>query len=201
MTSLALTLASLALPVSLEERLDQFSELFRKWNRSINLSAARTEPELREHIVDSLHVVPHLRAAHASGHPATMSVLDVGAGGGLPAVIAALSLPDAHITALEPVRKKHAFLRAVVRELALPNLDPRAERLDEHAHRDYAAAMSRATFDLRDWLELGCARVRPGGIVLGFEAILRRDLPSDIERHPYALDDRSRAIVLLRRSP
>jgi hypothetical protein len=81
----------------------------------------------------------------------------------------------------------------------LPNLDPLAVRLDDHPPRDYDVAMSRATFDLREWLLAGEACVHPGGLVLGFEAIPRADLPPDTRRYPYRLDDKTRAIVALRR--
>lgn len=200
MTPLAATLQALALPPAIEEMLNEFIILFNKWNRRINLSAARTDHELQDHIIDSLHVVPHLRddAATASRSP-PMRVLDVGAGGGLPAVIAAICLPDTHITALEPVHKKHAFLRTVARELSLENLAPYAERVERHPHHDYDAAMSRATFDLRAWLVLGLGFIRTGGLVLGFEAIARSDLPPGTQRYLYHLGDKSRAIVSLRR--
>ena len=92
---------------------------------------------------------------------------------------------------------RSAFLRTVARELALTNLDARSERLADHSTRDYDAAMSRATFDLREWLEVGRTHVRPGGIVIGFEATRRDDLPP-IERHEYRLGDKLRALVTLR---
>jgi hypothetical protein len=60
--------------------------------------------------------------------------------------------------------------------------------------------MSRATFDLREWLLLGAAHVRPGGLVLGFEAAPRSDLPPGTLRHPYHLDNKTRAIVDFRTS-
>jgi len=197
-TQLSSTLAALGLPATLEPALAAFLRLFLKWNRSINLSAARTEPDLIEHVVDSLHVVPYLRTQPAS-QTSPLRVLDVGAGGGLPSVIAAICLPDVHITALEPVHKKHAFLRTAARELALSNLDPRADRIDDHVPRDYDVALSRATFDLREWLALGLTCVRLGGSVLGFEAVPRADLPPGTTRHSYALGTKQRALVELRR--
>jgi len=176
--------------------------LFQRWNRHINLSAARNEHELRSQVIDSLHVVPHLRAEAAalSSSSSPMRVIDVGAGGGLPAVLVALSLPAAHITALEPVHKKHAFLRTAARELSLANLEPRAERVEDHPPpHSYDAALSRATFYLRAWLLLGHDLVRPGGLVLGFEALPRADLPPDTQRHAYQFDGKSRSIVTCRR--
>ena len=199
MTSVADTLAALHLPAALRTSLDEFVRLFHKWNRRINLSAARSEAELSDHVADCLPLVPHLAAAVAEWHVQPAPVLDVGSGGGLPAIVVAICLRDIRITALEPVHKKHAFLRTAARDLALQNLEPLAERLDDHLRSNYAAAVSRATLDLRHWLLLGLDRVEPGGTVFGFEAVPRDDLPPGTQRHPYRHRDRSRAIVSLRR--
>lgn len=181
---------------ALSKQFNRFLDLFEKWNKSINLSAASTRDELREHLEDSQQVAPHLQRLV----PATSGrVLDVGSGGGFPVVIAAIALPDIAFVSLEPVHKKHAFLRTAARELGLPNLDPRAQRLDDHDVRDYDAAMSRATFDLAEWLAMGMGYVKPNGVVLGFEGVARSDLPPSVERHPYALADKQRAIVVARR--
>jgi len=180
---------------------ERFLDLFEKWNRSINLSAASTRAEIALHVEDSLHVVPHLGAAGASSETDStrpLRVLDVGSGGGFPVVIAALALPSVQFVSLEPVHKKQAFLKTAARELGLPNLEARAERLDDHAHRDYDVAMSRATFALDGWIAMGLDRVRIGGVVLGFEAQLRSALDG-IERDEYAIDGKPRAIVVKRR--
>ena len=192
MTRLVMTLEQLGISAQIAEPLQRFSTLFLKWNERINLSAASTLLEVEEHVRDSLHVVSHLEKANR--------VVDVGAGGGFPVVIAAICLPSTQFVALEPVHKKHAFLRTAARELALVNLEAHAKRVEDHEGRDYDAATSRATFDLRDWLAMGLELVRPEGIVLGFEAIPRTDLPSSVERHPYHLDGKQRSIVLLRKT-
>jgi hypothetical protein len=60
--------------------------------------------------------------------------------------------------------------------------------------------MSRATFDLRVWLEVALDHVHDKGIALGFEAVPRSDLPPSFERHPYVLGTKQRSIVIARRS-
>lgn len=197
MTTVAETLAALGLPATRRTALTDYAGLFHKWNQRINLSAARSAHDIEDHIIDCLHLVPHLRAAAAG--TTTAAWLDVGAGGGLPATVVAICIPEAHIVALEPVRKKHAFLRTAARELVLPNLEPRAERLEDHPRHDYTATMSRATLDLRDWLVVGLDRVVPGGLVFGFEAVPRDDLPAGTQRYPYTHRAKSRAIVALHR--
>ena len=102
-----------------------FLDLFEKWNRSINLSAASSRAEISAHVEDSLHVVPHLRGL--------ANVLDVGSGGGFPVVIAAIALPEVQFVSLEPVHKKQAFLKTAARELGLANLEARAERISRFA--------------------------------------------------------------------
>jgi len=191
MTQLVGDLAALSL-LDFQRNLEPFRDLFLQWNQRINLSAARTPAEVEEHIRDSLHVVPHLRGC--------ARVIDVGSGGGFPVVVAAICLPTTSFTALEPVHKKHAFLRTAARELELANLESIAARVEDYAGRDFDAATSRATFDLGDWLRLGADLVRPGGLVLGFEATPRHDLPEPLERHPYSLDDKQRSIVITRRA-
>ncbi len=193
MTQLVKALKRNSLSPDLATNLNDFIFLFLKWNEKINLSAARNEVEVREHVMDSLYVIPHLPAGPAR-------VIDVGSGGGFPAVVIAICVPTIDVTALEPVHKKHAFLRTAARELKLTNLEAHARRVDDHDERDYDAATSRATFDLREWLLTGLSLVRPGGLSLGFEAVQRHDLPQPTERFPYEIASKKRAIVAVRRS-
>jgi 16S rRNA (guanine527-N7)-methyltransferase len=167
---------------------ERYIDLFVNWNQRINLSAARTRSAVASHVEDSLHVVPYLRFAGR--------IIDVGAGGGLPGVLVAICLPGAQVVSLEPVNKKHAFLRTAARELGLGNYEPRCERVEDHAQRDYDAAVSRATWDLRQWLEMGTSLVRSGGVVVGMEAIDQVELTSSEVRYPYSAGDRVRAIVI-----
>lgn len=190
-SSLIKLLKSLDIAATTEAKLSAFVTLFEKWNKQINLSAARTRDDIFEHVRDSLHVVPHLVGR--------TEVLDVGSGGGFPVVIAACCLPSSTFVALEPVHKKQAFLRTAARELGLANLSAFAQRVEDHDRRDYDALTSRATMDLRDWLLLGSDYVVPGGVVIGFEAQQRNDLPDGTSRHSYALDGKERSIVVLRR--
>lgn len=171
--------------------LDRFVQLFAKWNERINLSAARTTDQIEAHVVDSLHVVSLLSSAKR--------VVDVGSGGGFPVIPAAVCLPQVAFTSLEPVHKKHAFLRTAARELELVNLTCLSERVEDHEPDDYDMAMSRATFDLREWLEIGSSLVRVGGLVLGFEAVERVDLP-EVERVEYEVEGKRRAIVKFQRA-
>lgn len=192
MTQLVKMLSNLALDPSCADKLNKFSVIFAKWNEKINLSSAANPAEIEVHLRDSLHVISHLRGVN--------SVIDVGSGGGFPVVVAAICLPDIQFTALEPVHKKHAFLRTAARELQLANLAAAAQRVEDHEPSEYDVAMSRATFDLREWIVRGFDLVPVGGKVIGFEATVRDDLPAPFERHTYDLDGKRRAIIVATRT-
>ena len=175
-----------------EERiavLARFAEELVRWNERINLTAARTIDDVIEHVVDSAAIVGHVPIS-------TQRVIDVGSGGGLPAVVLAILRPEIEVTALEPVHKKHAFL-SQCRRLFCSNLRPLATRLADHPERGYDVATSRATFALADWLALGTTLVRPGGLVLGMEGADQVELPPGATRHPYRLGAKTRAIIAL----
>lgn len=192
MTRLVASSQELGITTDHVPTLDRFVDLFLKWNDRINLSAARTRAQIEAHVIDSLHVVSLLADARR--------VVDVGSGGGFPVIPAAICLPQVAFTSLEPVHKKHAFLRTAARELGLVNLSCLSERVQDHEPDDYDVAMSRATFDLREWLEIGSSLVSIGGLVLGFEAVERADLPEPIERVEYEVEGKRRAIVKYRRA-
>jgi 16S rRNA (guanine527-N7)-methyltransferase len=122
--------------------LESFSVLLRKWNAVQNLVSRETENALwSRHILDSLQVLPLLRGTE-------QRLLDVGSGGGLPALPLAIALKGgpARFTLVEPIGKKVAFLRQVIRELGL-SADVHAGRTDSFDSRETLDGGA-ATFDV-----------------------------------------------------
>lgn len=166
--------------------LRRFVELFVRWNARINLSAARTSEEVTLQVVDCLAVEPYVEGRR---------VIDVGSGGGLPGLVLAIHRPDLEVVSIEPIQKKAAFQSAAVRELELANVRVETRKVDPAVDTGFDTAVSRATFDLLEWLDLGRRLVRTGGVVLGMEGREQRELPEGAERLPYELRDRTRAII------
>jgi 16S rRNA (guanine527-N7)-methyltransferase len=131
--------------------LESFAALLRKWNAVQNLVSRETENGLwTRHIVDSLQVLPLIE------HP-TPNVLDVGSGGGLPALPLAIAMKGsgARFTLAEPTTKKVAFLRTAIRELQLPaNVHAgRAEQIDSR-ETAFDLITSRALAELHELFPL-----------------------------------------------
>ena len=131
------------------------------WNASVNLTGAHSVAEvIGEHLVDSF--------AMARLIPLGSSVVDVGAGGGLPGLPFAIVRPDVRLTAVEPRAKRVAFLRTAVREFKMTSVEVVRERAGVLDRGGFDAAASRATFPPEEWLGLGLGLVRPQGLVLVF---------------------------------
>ncbi len=175
------------------EKMDAYIELFLKWNKAINLSSARDQAAVAEHVADCFYLVAQVPAD-------AKSVLDVGAGGGLPGVVLAIARPETIVLSLEPVNKKQAFLRTCARELKLPNYDALPLRLEDHKRSDYDVAISRATWDISEWLDMGLTYVHAGGLVLGMEGAQAVALDARTTRHTYDFLDKTRAIIARRKA-
>jgi 16S rRNA (guanine527-N7)-methyltransferase len=168
--------------------LKRYLSVLLQWNAKINITSVRTEDEIVDrHFIDSLAIVSAL--------PQTGTLIDVGSGGGFPGAIAAIARPALQVTLVEPVHKKTAFLQALKREVPIPNLLVETKRVED-MKGTWDVAVSRATWDLAEWLPIGARLVNEGGLVLGMEGAQLHELPEGATRHPYVLPDGStRAIV------
>lgn len=122
-------LRALGLPLeeAARQRLLDYLALLQRWNAAINLTAVRQPRQmLTHHLLDSLAVVAplerHLHGADAAAPRATVDILDVGSGGGLPGVVLAIARSHWRVTCVDAVAKKAAFVTQVAAALALPNL-------------------------------------------------------------------------------
>jgi len=174
-----------------------YVKLLMKWSAHINLVGTRDERDvISQHVVDCIAVLPCLPSD-------TLSLIDVGSGAGLPGALIAILQPTINVVGLEPIRKKLAFLNSLRRELPLPNFTAFPIRVEELVKSDdftfFDAAISRATFPLPEWLLVGRALVRRGGVVLGMEGGKKQTLPLDAVRHNYFINGRARAVIVWQR--
>ena len=119
----ALAIDSSAGIAPLAKSIERYLALIEKWNRVHNLTAIRDPRDmLVQHIMDSLAVVPHICGPR---------IVDAGTGAGLPGIPIALARPDWQITLVESNQKKAVFLQQVKIELALHNVEIRAQRIED----------------------------------------------------------------------
>jgi len=165
------------------EQLDQlvrYADLLTRWNRVHNLTAVEPGQTLTHHLLDSLAIVPTL-AAREHGEVA-LRVLDVGAGGGLPGIPLAIALPAAHVTLLDKVEKKAAFLRQVKLELRLPNVEVVHARVEQLHAPPFDVILARAFATLLELVRLSRPLVARGGCWCAMKGTLPRAEIEELER-------------------
>ncbi|MBP6418815.1 MAG: 16S rRNA (guanine(527)-N(7))-methyltransferase RsmG [Giesbergeria sp.] len=108
-----------------------FIALLQKWNKVYNLTSVREPAEMMtHHLLDSLAAVAPLRrhlATLVQGdispcQSASLRLLDVGSGGGLPGVVFAICCPQLDVSCVDTVAKKAAFVQQAAVTLQLRNL-------------------------------------------------------------------------------
>jgi 16S rRNA (guanine527-N7)-methyltransferase len=141
--------------------IQRYAEVLLDWNRSVNLTGARTMEEVLTQVAagDALLAVPWAGIGR---------VIDIGSGGGLPAIPLAVAMAEVQFTLLEANTRKCAFLEHVAATLNLHNVTVAAGRAEELGHRpalreQFDRAISRAAAAPAVLLELALPFVRPGG--------------------------------------
>lgn len=144
----------LSLSVGQQRTLLLYLDQLLLWNKAYNLTAI-TEPveALIKHVIDCLAIIPHLPSG---------SLLDIGTGAGLPAVIIAICQPERPCTALDSNQKKIRFIKQISSQLGLKNVEPIADRIEAH-EASYDVVTSRAFASLIDFAAVAQPRLIAGG--------------------------------------
>lgn len=147
------------LPLEREAALGAFLELLERWNRVYNLTAVRDPDEIvARHFVESLALRPLLRDER---------IADVGTGAGFPGMPLAIAAPERSFTLIDSRAKRIRFLRHVVAELGLRNVElvqGRAEHL--RPERPFATVLARAVAPPKELLDICRPLTAPGSILL-----------------------------------
>ena len=175
--ALAAGLAELGMVLSedAQHKLLAFRDLLLKWNKTYNLTALRDPAQaISHHLLDSLAILPHV---------GTGNLLDVGSGGGLPAIPLAIARPDLSVSMVDTVQKKTTFLQQAVIELGLKNVTVNHARV-EKIQGQYAQISSRAFAEIGLFISLTRHLLAPDGRWLAMKGLRPDDelqaLPADI---------------------
>jgi 16S rRNA (guanine527-N7)-methyltransferase len=128
--------------------LESYAQLLRKWQKVQNLVSRETlDAVWTRHFADSLQVLKLLR-------PNDHLVVDLGSGGGFPALPLAIALKgrDIRFILVEPNGRKVSFLRTVARELGLTvSVEPhRSNEIDSRETGPVDVVTARAVASLAD---------------------------------------------------
>jgi 16S rRNA (guanine527-N7)-methyltransferase len=194
------------LPDALVERLGLYFDLLSRWNRKINLTALNDQDEA----IDRLLLEPLAAARYLPPTPGRL--MDVGSGGGSPAIPLKLSAPHLRLTMVEAKARKAAFLREAVRTLDLMDTEVETARYEEllarpELHEVFHVISMRAVRVEPKVLHTLQAFLAPGGEMLLFRGPTGPDAPSVVvpplqwrATHPLVESLQSRLTVLGKRA-
>ena len=168
--------------------LDLFLHEMGRWNQVHNLTAIENEQDsIRLHLIDSIAVLPVIRQFLKSANP---KIADLGSGGGLPAIPIAIIQPEWHLTLIEAIRKKTAFLQHIRGKLKLKNIEILSERVENVALQQsgqFNAVISRAFTNLARFLELSLPLLKPDGLVFAMKAKRADEEMADVDKSQWQL--------------
>ena len=135
---------------------------------------------MTHHILDALAVLPHLSSTSSN---AALRLLDVGSGGGVPAIPLAIARPEWHVVALDSNHKKGAFLQQAIAELPLPNAEAVVARVEEYAPpAPFDIVISRAFSDLATFVDSSARHVADAGILVAMKGVFPDEEINELPR-------------------
>lgn len=147
------------------ESLNLFAEELKKWNKKINLTAITDDEGIAvKHLVDSLSL---LKVVQGPGR-----LLDIGSGGGFPAIPVKIVRPDLDMVSVDAVVKKISFQKQAVRLLRLTGfnaLHVRAETLAEDYPEHFDWVVSRAFSDIPSFAAMALPVLKPDGRIVAMK--------------------------------
>jgi 16S rRNA (guanine527-N7)-methyltransferase len=171
--------AGISISDDLADRLSIYYELLERWNRKINL----TSLEDTDVAIDRLLLEPVIASRFMAQVPA-VKLIDIGSGGGSPALPLALAgFPRISLTMVEVKVRKSAFLREAIRQLELPNAYVENSRFEDllvtpEIHEHFDAMSIRAVRIESSALMNLQAVLAPKGTLLLFRGPSGPDQPS-----------------------
>ena len=139
-----------------------YKELLIKWNKSFNLTSIKNREVVTHHFLDCLSIIPFIKPS---------SLLDVGTGAGLPGIIIAIVKPDIKVSLIDKVGKKIAFIKRVVAELEIKNIDTYHDRVELLTSEEkYDGIISRAFSNMDDFIKSTKHLIKSQGVWYGMKS-------------------------------
>lgn len=142
--------------------LDSYLRLLDKWNKTYNLTSIRPRSKwVSAHLLDSLSISRILPKG---------ALLDVGSGAGFPGLPIAIVEPERPVILIDRSDKKTSFMRQVVLDLGLQNVNVVKERIEDfNVVEKFQAIVSRAFSDLSQFFNVTRAYCAPEGKLIAMK--------------------------------
>lgn len=154
---------------------EEYMKIFLEENSKVNLISKNDEKYLWEkHVFDSLAIENFFEKFDTSK---IKTILDIGTGGGFPAIPIAITYPHLKVTALDSIAKKIRAVQTIKDKLNIENLEPICTRV-ENLDAKFDMITSRAVSSLKNICEYALPKLKKGGYFVAYKS---RKTPQEIE--------------------
>jgi 16S rRNA (guanine527-N7)-methyltransferase len=148
-----------------KEKYIQYMDLFLEENSKVNLISKNDERYLWEkHVLDSLGIEKFFEK-----YGSCKTLLDIGTGGGFPALPIAIAYPEIQVTAVDSIAKKIRAISTISAKLGLVNIIPTCARV-ETLNGEYDIVTSRAVSSLKNICEYALPTVKKSGYFVAYKS-------------------------------
>ena len=139
-----------------------YKELLIKWNNSFNLTSVKNTEIVTHHFLDCLAVIPFIKSS---------TLLDVGTGAGLPGIVIAIVNPDIKVSLIDKVGKKITFIKRIIAELEIKNIEPYHDRVELLTSEEkYDGIISRAFSNMEVFIKSTKHLIKRQGVWYGMKS-------------------------------
>ena len=139
-----------------------YKELLIKWNNSFNLTSVTNKEIVTHHFLDCLAVIPFIKSS---------TLLDVGTGAGLPGIVIAIVNPDIKVSLVDKVGKKINFIKRIIAELEIKNIEPYHDRVELLTSEEkYDGVISRAFSNMEVFIKSTKHLIKTQGVWYGMKS-------------------------------
>ena len=155
-------------------KLERYYELLVEWNEKMNLTGIteRTQVYLK-HFYDSLTLNKIVDLKQ------DLSLVDIGTGAGFPGLVLKIVFPNLKITLIDSLNKRIEFLKEVIKELGLNDIEAIHARSEEYGIKNrekFDIATARAVAPLNILLEYSIPMLKVNGLFVPMKANIFQEL-------------------------
>lgn len=155
-------------------QLEQYYQILIDWNLKMNLTAITEKSQVYlKHFYDSLTLSKIINLKEQE------SFCDIGTGAGFPGIVIKIFYPHLRITLVDALEKRKKFLKYVIEQLQLENIEvyhARAEEFAKNNRERFDVVTARAVSHLRILLEYGIPMVKIGKYFIAMKGNIKEEL-------------------------
>ena len=156
------------------EQLNKYYELLVEYNKVMNLTGITEKEQVYlKHFYDSLTLTKVIDPTKEE------TLCDVGTGAGFPGLVIKILFPNLKVTLVDSLNKRIEFLKKVIQELNLKDIEAIHERAEEFAKNNrekYDIVTSRAVAPLNILLEYNIPLLKVNKYFIAYKGIISQEI-------------------------